>query len=160
MKTELNQEQQNLLVLELVKVCIEYAKDEQKSFEEVLNEDVFPNQADTEFAEMVCRTLESLNRQGYISGTVELEYEIETDLETDEDTATNAIDFAQCTFENIGITAKGSAYMSSDSFKKAEVGKDFLEKAKAVIKCIATTALQTLVETAVVLGLKAAGITV
>ena len=158
MKTELNQEQQNLLVLELVKVCIEYAKEEQKSFEQVLNEDVFPNQANVEFAEMVCRTLETLNRQGYISGTVELEFETEIDPNTFEETATNAIDFAQCTYENIGITAKGNAYMSSDSFKK--VGKDFFEKVKPVIKCIATTALQTLVETAVVLGLKAAGITV
>lgn len=158
MKTELNQEQQNLLVLELVKMCIEYAKDEQKSFEEVLNEDVFPNQANVEFAEMVCRTLETLNRQGYISGMVELEFETEIDPDTFEETATNAIDFEQCTFENIGITAKGNAYMSNDSFKK--VGKDFFENVKPVIKCIATTTLQTLVETAVVLGLKAAGITV
>lgn len=158
MKTELNQQQQNLLVLELVKVCIEYAKDEQKSFEEVLNKDVFPDQANVEFAEMVCRTLEALNRQGYISGTVELEFEIETDLETDEDTATNAIDFAECTFENIGITVKGNAYMGVDNFKKA--GKDFWEKSKSVIKYIGTTALQTLVETAILTGLKAAGLTV
>lgn len=43
MKMELSQEQQNLLVLELVKACIEYGREVQKSFEEVLNEDVFPD---------------------------------------------------------------------------------------------------------------------
>lgn len=158
MKTELNQEQQNLLVLELVKACIEYAKDEQKSFEEVLNEDVFPNQANVEFAEMVCRTLESLNKEGCISGNVELEHEIEMDGDTFEETTTDAIDFAQCTFENIAITAKGNAYLSGDSYKK--VGKGFLEKAKDLTKCIATTALQTLVETAIVAGLRAVGVPV
>ncbi len=158
MKTELNQEQQTLLVLELVKSCLEYGAEAQKSFGEVLNEDVFPNQASVEFAEMVCRTLETLNRQGYISGVVDLEFEPEIDGETFEETATDAIDFAGCTFEDIGITAKGNAYMGMDNFKK--VGRDLWEKSKPVIKCIATTALQTLVETAILTGLKAAGITV
>ena len=155
---ELTQEQQKLFVLELVKACLEYGKDVQKPFGEVLNEDVFPDQAHVEYAEMVCRTLEILNKEGYISGTVELEFEMEFDLETDDDTATDAIDFAECTFENIGITAKGIAYMGSDGFKKA--GKDFFEKAKPIIKSIATTALQTLVETAVVLGLRAVDVPV
>lgn len=158
MKTELNQEQQNLLVLELVKACIEYGREVQKSFEEVLNEDVFPDQANVEYAEMVCRTLESLNKQGYISGTVELEFETEIDPNTFDETATDAIDFAECTFEDIGITVKGNAYMGVDNFKKA--GKDLWEKSKPIIKCIGTTALQTIVETAILTGLKAAGLTV
>lgn len=123
-----------------------------------MNEDIFPNIANTEYAEMVCRTLESLNRQGYISGSVELEFETEIDPDTFEETATNAIDFAQCTFENIGITVKGNAYIGIDSFKKA--GKDLYVKSKPVIKCITTTALQPLLETAILTGLKAAGITV
>ena len=158
MEKGLSQVQQNLLVLELVRACLEYGKENQKTFGEVLNEDVFPSQADVGYAEMVCRTLESLNREGYISGTVELEYEIETDLETDEDTATDAVDFAECTFENIGITEKGDAYINGDNFQKA--GKGFIEKAKPVIRCIAATALQTLVETAIQAGMKAAGIAV
>ena len=158
MTTELNQEQQNLLVLELVKACVEYGREVQKSFEEVLNEDVFPDQADVEFAEMVCRTLDSLNKQGYIRGTVELEFETEIDPNTFDETATDAINFVECTFEDIDITVKGNAYMGVDNFKKA--GKDLWEKSKPVMKCIGTTALQTIVETAILTGLKAAGLTV
>lgn len=107
---------------------------------------------------MVCRTLESLNKQGYISGTVELEFETEIDPNTFDETATDAINFVECTFENIGITVKGNAYMGVDNFKKA--GKDLWEKSKPVMKCIGTTALQTLVETAILTGLKAAGLKV
>lgn len=158
MKNEFTQEQQKLFVLELVKACLEYGKDVQKSFEEVLNEDLFPDAADVAYAEMVCHMLENLNKEGYISGKVELAHEIEIDGDTFKETTTNAINFAESTFENIAITAKGNAYMSGDSLKK--VGKDFLEKAKPVIKCIATTALQTLVETAIVVGLRAADVPV
>lgn len=158
MKNEFTKEQQKLFVLELVKACLEYGKDVHKSFEEVLTEDLFPEAANVVYAEMVCHTLEILNKEGCISGNVELEYEIEIDGDTFEETTTDAIYFAECTFENIGITEKGNAYMSNDNFKKA--GKDFFEKAKPVIKCIATTALQTLVETAVVLGLRTAGVPV
>lgn len=155
MEKELTQVQKNLLVLELVKACMEYGKDVRKSFEDVLNEDVFPEKPYEAYTEMVCRTLETLNRQGYVSGVVELGFETETDPDTFEETATDVINTAECTFGDIGITAKGNAYMCADSFKEA--GKDFLEKAKPVIKCIATTALQTLVETAISAGLKAAG---
>lgn len=158
MKVQLSQEEQNLFVLELVKDCLEYGKDVNKSFEEVLNEDVFPEQADTEFAEMVCKTIDTLKNQGYISGNVELAYEIELDAETLDETTTDSIDFIECTFENIAITEKGSAYISGDNLKKN--GKEFLEKVKPVIQCIATTALQTLVETGITIGLRTLGVPV
>lgn len=45
--------------------------------------------------------------------------------------------------------------MGAETFKG--LGKNFLGKATPVIKCIASTALQTVIETAIVTGLKAAG---
>lgn len=119
MEKELTQVQKNLLVLELVKACMEYGKDVRKSFEDVLNEDVFPEKPYEAYVKMVCRTLETLNRQSHVSGVVELEFETEIDPDTFEKTATDVIDTTECTFEDIEITAKGNSYMSSDSFKEA-----------------------------------------
>lgn len=159
MNIQLTEKEQELLVLEIVKACIQFAADNQKSFEEVLNEDLFPDKASTDFAEMICKTIEKLNQQGDINGTVELEYEMEYDFddaqEEIEETSTDAIDFDMCTFEDISISLKGKARMSVDSFK--EMGKDYLEKTKPLIKVIGSTVLQTVIETAVVAGLKAAG---
>lgn len=106
MGTQLSEKEQELLVLCIVKECLRFAKEHNKSFEEVLNEDVFPNQANVEFAEMVCKTIEVLKDKGYINGTVELEYEIEIDPDTFEDKSTDAIDFSLCTFENINIGSR------------------------------------------------------
>ena len=101
------------------KECLRFAKEHNKSFEEVLNEDVFPNQANVEFAEMVCKTIEVLKDKGYINGTVELEYEIEIDPDTFEDKSTDAIDFSLCTFENINISAKGNIRLGTEGLKRS-----------------------------------------
>lgn len=158
MGTQLSEKEQELLVLCIVKECLRFAKEHNKSFEEVLNEDVFPNQANVEFAEMVCKTIEVLKDKGYINGTVELEYEIEIDPNTFEDKSTDAIDFSLCTFENINISAKGNIRLGTEGFK--EVSKEFGKKALLIVKCIATTTLQTCVESAVVFGLRTVGIPV
>lgn len=162
MGTQLTEKEQELLVLCIVKECLSFAKEHNKSFEEVLNEDVFPNQANVEFAEMVCKTIEVLKDKGYINGTVELEYEIELELDADsdifEEESTDTIDFSSCIFENINISAKGNIRLGTEGFK--EVSKEFGKKALPIVKCIATTTLQTCVESAVVLGLRTVGIPV
>lgn len=152
---QLTEKEQNLLVLCLVKECIQFAESNNKSFEEVLNEDVFANKASTAFAEMVCKSMEVLKNGGYINGLVELEYEIEIDPDTFEEESTDAIDFAMCTFDDISISLKGNIRLGIEGFK--EVSKDFAQKAKPVISCIATTALQTAVEVAITAGMKAVG---
>ena len=74
---QLSEKEQDLLILIMVKEVIAYAEENNKTFEEVLNEDVFPNHASTEFAETVCKGIESLKVKGYITGEIELEYEEE-----------------------------------------------------------------------------------
>lgn len=160
MGIQLTEKEQELLVLCIVKECIVYAEKNNKTFEEVLNEDLFPAEANTGFAEMVCKTIEALKNKGYINGTVELEYEIKLELDADSDTfeeeSTDAIDFSSCTFDDIRISEKGNKLLSAKELKG--VNKDFGKKVKAVIKCIGTTALQTCVESAVILLLRTAGI--
>lgn len=162
MGIQLTEKEQELLVLCIVKECIAYAEKNNKTFEEVLNEDLFPAEANTGFAEMVCKTIEALKNKGCIDGTVELEYEIKLELDADSDTfeeeSTDAIDFSSCTFENINISAKGNIRLGTEGFK--EVSKEFGKKALPIVKCIATTTLQTCVESAVVLGLRTVGIPV
>mgnify|MGYP001055308274 FL=1 len=158
MNTQLSQKEQELLVLEIVDACIQYSEEKQMDFARELEDLVFVGKADTRFSEMVCKTIESLHSKKYIAGTVELVYETEMDIDTFEESTTDDIDFSQTIFENISITAKGRALMGAETFKEA--GKSFMEKVKPVIKCIASTALQTAVETAIVAGMKAAGIPV
>ena len=160
MGIQLTEKEQELLVLCIVKECIAYAEKNNKTFEEVLNEDLFPAEANTGFAEMVCKTIEALKNKGCIDGTVVLKYEIKLELDADSDTfeeeSTDAIDFSSCIFENINISAKGNIRLGTEGFK--EVSKEFGKKALPIVKCIATTTLQTCVESAVVLGLRTAGI--
>ena len=162
MGIQLTEKEQELLVLCIVKECLAYAEKNNKTFEEVLNEDLFPAEANTGFAEMVCKTIEALKDKGCIDGTVELEYEIKLELDVDSDTfeeeSTDAIDFSSCIFENINISAKGNIRLGTEGFK--EVSKEFGKKALPIVKCIATTTLQTCVESAVVLGLRTVGIPV
>lgn len=158
MGIQLTEKEQELLVLCIVKECIAYAEKNNKTFEEVLNEDLFPAEANTGFAEMVCKTIEALKNKGYINGTVELEYEIKLDPDTFEEESTDAIDFSSCIFENINISAKGNIRLGTEGFK--EVSKEFGKKALPIVKCIATTTLQTCVESAVVLGVRTVGIPV
>lgn len=156
MGIQLTEKEQELLVLCIVKECIVYAEKNNKTFEDVLNEDLFPAEANTGFAEMVCKTIEALKNKGCIDGTVELEYEIKIDPDTFEEESTDAIDFSSCTFDDIRISEKGNKLLSAKELKG--VNKDFGKKVKAVIKCIGTTALQTCVESAVILLLRTAGI--
>lgn len=162
MGIQLTEKEQELLVLCIVKECIAYAEKNNKTFEDVLNEDLFPAEANTGFAEMVCKTIEALKNKGCIDGTVVLEYEIKLELDADSDTfeeeSTDAIDFSSCIFENINISAKGNIRLGTEGFK--EVSKEFGKKALPIVKCIATTTLQTCVESAVVLGLRTVGIPV
>lgn len=158
MKKIFNEEQQKLFVLSLTKACLEYGDGAGKSFEDVLKQDVFPSEASEEFEEAVCTTLLELKKQGYIGGTVKLVYETETDANTFEVTELDTLDTPMCTFADISITPKGESYLTGDGFQKA--GKDFFEKAKPVIKCIALTALQVAVETVITAGLKASGVNV
>ena len=158
MGIQLTEKEQDLLVLCIVKECIAYAEKNNKTFEDVLNEDLFPAEANTGFAEMVCKTIEALKNKGCIDGTVELEYEIKIDPDTFEEESTDAIDFSSCIFENINISAKGNIRLGTEGFK--EVSKEFGKKALPIVKCIATTTLQTCVESAVVLGLRTVGIPV
>lgn len=162
MGIQLTEKEQELLVLCIVKECIAYAEKNNKTFEDVLNEDLFPAEANTGFAEMVCKTIEALKNKGYIDGTVVLKYEIKLELDADSDTfeeeSTDAIDFSSCIFENINISAKGNIRLGTEGFK--EVSKEFGKKALPIVKCIATTTLQTCVESAVVLGLRTVGIPV
>lgn len=150
----LTTKEQQILTLFIVEQCIKYAKESGKTFEEVLNKDVFANEASLDFAEMICKNIDSLNKDGYISGTVILEYEIALDDDF-EDMDSDNIDFAECTFNNIAITAKGKIYIAVDNVKT--LGKEFYEKSKPVIKCIATTALQTAVELTVTAVAREAG---
>lgn len=162
MGIQLTEKEQELLVLCIVKECIAYAEKNNKTFEDVLNEDLFPAEANTGFAEMVCKTIEALKNKGCIDGTVELKYEIKLELDADSDTfeeeSTDAIDFSSCIFENINISAKGNIRLGTEGFK--EVSKEFGKKALPIVKCIATTTLQTCVESVVVLGLRTVGIPV
>lgn len=162
MGIQLTEKEQELLVLCIVKECIAYAEKNNKTFEEVLNEDLFTAEANTGFAEMVCKTIEALKNKGCIDGTVVLKYEIKLELDADSDTfeeeSTDAIDFSSCIFENINISAKGNIRLGTEGFK--EVSKEFGKKALPIVKCIATTTLQTCVESAVVLGLRTVGIPV
>ena len=150
----LTTKEQQILTLFIVEQYIKYAKESGKTFEEVLNKDVFANEASLDFAEMICKNIDSLNKDGYISGTVILEYEIALDDDF-EDMDSDNIDFAECTFNNIAITAKGKIYIAVDNVKT--LGKEFYEKSKPVIKCIATTALQTAVELTVTAVAREAG---
>ena len=155
---QLNEKEQKIFTLCVVKACIEYAKENEIDFEEVLTDYLFPDKARESFDNMICKNIETLYNEKYISGDINIEYEEECDMETMEWKSTGNVDVPMCTFENIEITTKGENYLKLDGFKDAT--KDLLEKAKPVMKIIATTALETLVEGLVTTGLKTAGLLV
>ena len=154
-KVQLNEKEQKLFTLCIVKSCLDYATENKIDFEEVLTGYLFPDRASESFDNMVCKGIETLYKEKYISGDIEIVYEEECDIETMEWKNTDNVDVPMCTFENIEITTKGENYLKIDGFKEAT--KDFLEKAKPVMNKIGTVALETVVETLVVTGLKAAG---
>ena len=154
-KFNLNEKEQKLFTLCVVKSCLEYAKDNKIDFEEVLTDYLFPDKASEDFDNMICKGIETLYNEKYISGDIEIVYEEECDMKTMEWKNTDNVDVPMCTFENIEITAKGENYLKMDGFKEA--AKDFLEKVKHVMKLIGTVAIETLVESIVVSGLKAVG---
>lgn len=155
MGIQLSQKEQELLVLEIVDVCIQESEECQQPFGIVLCEKVFAGEAITEFSEMVCKTIKSLHDKGYIAGTVELEYVTEFENETLDESPTDAIDLGWSKFENISITTKGKTLMCAETFK--ELGKDFWEKAKPVIKEIACDTIKNTIKEVITNSLKAVG---
>ena len=152
---QLTEKEQKLFVLCVVKSCLDYAKEEKMDFAEVLTDYLFADKANEDFDNMVCKGIETLYNENYISGDVDIVYEEFCDEDTKEWKSTDTVDVQMSTFENIEITTKGENYLKLDGFKEA--AKDFLEKVKPVISLIGTTTLETLVETIVVTGLKTAG---
>lgn len=152
---KLNEKEQKLFTLCIVKSCLEYAKDNEMDFEEVLTDYLFPDKASEDFDNMICKGIETLYNEKYISGDIEIVYEEECDMETMEWKNTDNVDVPMCTFIDVEITAKGENYLKIDGFK--ETTKDFLEKARPIMKLIGTVAIETLVESIVVSGLKAVG---
>ena len=158
MDIQLNKTEKELFVLELVKACLKSAEESGKTFQEVLSVDVFVEKASNEFEQMVCSTIESLHKQGVITGTVEIEYETVMDADTFEESKTDEIDVPMCIFEDIAINTETGEDVVKKGFKEA--GKEFWIKVKPVIGCIGQTILQTAVETAIKAGLNAVGIIV
>ena len=152
---QLTEKEQKLFTLNIIKACLNYAKDNEMDFEEVLTDYLFPDRASEVFDNMICKGIETLYNEKYISGEVELVYEEECDMETMEWKSTDNVDVPMCTFENIQITSKGENYLKIDGFK--EVSADFLKKVKPFISLIGTVALETLVESMLVSGAKAIG---
>jgi hypothetical protein len=142
----LSVEEQKALTLCIVDEALKLAQEKGVTFEEELNQDIFVNSADISLAEMICKNIDTLHEENYISGDVEIAHEIELDENFNEIESDN-IDFAECTFENIELTIKGNTYLNVEVIKK--VGKDFCEKSKPLVKLIATTALQSAVDVAV-----------
>ncbi|MCM1219503.1 MAG: hypothetical protein NC548_33910 [Lachnospiraceae bacterium] len=158
MGTQLSQKEQEVLVLEIVDACIKYSKENHLDFANVLEDLVFVGEADTEFSEMVCKTMKSLHDQGYIDGKVKIAYELEFDGETLEESTTDIIDFSNTKFKNISITHKGQELIGEKTFK--EFGKKFLEKAKPIIAQITLSEIQDIVKDAIHTALQAIGVPV
>jgi len=158
MDIQLNPMEKELFVLELVKACIKRAEDSERTFGEVLGEEVFADKASAKFEKMVCSTMESLHEKGVITGIVEIGYIKEFDFEDDSERDTDEIDISICTFEDIAISTEAGEDVAKKGFKEA--GKDFWVKVKPVIGCIGQTILQTAVEASIKAGLNAVGITV
>ncbi len=127
------------LTLIIVKACLDYAKENKKSFEEVLLEDLLPEEASQNFSDMVCYNLKKLLQEGYIEGNVELVYDVFDEVEDDEN-----ISVPCSTFENITISEKGNAYMKLGEFGVALV--KLKEKGVPFLKEIGTVALKVAVE--------------
>ena len=142
----LTEKEQKVLTLCVVKEVLKLAQEKGITFEEEFIQDIFANRVDSRLAEMICKNIDALHEEKYISGNVEIVNEIELDEDFNE-TETDSIDFAECTFEKIEITFKGNAYLKVDATK--EVGKDFYEKLKPIIGLIATAALQSTVDVGV-----------
>lgn len=153
---QLTESEQKLFTLFVVKECLNYAKENEEAFENVLKDVLFPGESNFSRAEaeMICNNIKTLNVEGYIEGEVELVNEREFDEEMNE-SETDDINFEECEFENIKITPKGKAYMGMDGVKN--VTKEFWEKVKPMIKELGIVAVNTAVETGIVALLRMAG---
>lgn len=154
---QLSSKEQQFFVLLLTKACLECAKNNNKTFEEVLIDDVFATKASIPFTEMVCNNLNSLQKQGYIKGNVQLEYETETNLEMTEEKVTESIDVFMSTFSILGITPKGNTKLclieliqewketipdlKNNAQELSKKLKELYEKFKPWLKQIANTAI-------------------
>ncbi|MBQ8327967.1 MAG: hypothetical protein IJX86_12970 [Lachnospiraceae bacterium] len=149
---ELSPKEQKVLTMFVVKGCLEYAEQNEKAFEDVLNEDLFPSEASQVFSDMICYNIKLLVDSGYLGGEVELEYD---ELEPGEDAA-DGICVPFSTFADISITEKGNVLLKSGEF--GVKAKEFKEKAIPLLKHIGNVALEAVVETLVVNALHAVGV--
>lgn len=162
MNTQLNEKEQELLVLEIVDACVKYIEKNGGDFGDVLFEQVFANEAQTEFSKMVCKTVESLHKKGYITGTVNLAYDHEYKIDDNGDIfdsdILDEIEFHETDFKNIAISSEGRLFMSGGSCQ--ELSPNVLEKVKPIINCIASEAMKLAVKTAMFTMLQALGLPV
>lgn len=147
MTTQFSEKEQEVLVLEIVDACIQYSKEHDETFQQILAKSVFIDKARTDFSETVCKTMESLHTKGYIEGTVELSYQSEVDQETWEESPTDIIDFEWTKLEDISISTKGKLLLGSETLK--ELGKGFIEKARPIIEVIAINTISNTVMQAI-----------
>jgi len=152
--SEFSKEEQKALTLFIVQGCLEFRKESGKSLEDIMQEDLFPENASQVFSDMVCYNIKILVDEGILSGDVELVYD---ELEPGED-ASKGISSSFSTFDNISITEKGEAYVKYGDFGVKAV--EFKEKAIPFLKNIGNVALEKTVETLVVAFLGALGIPV
>lgn len=152
--TSLNQDEQKALTMLVVQACLEFGKENNKSFEDVMQEDLFPEKASQAFSDAICYNIKLLKEEGLLSGDVNLEYD---NLEVGED-ASKGINSAFSTFDDISITEKGSVYIKYGygGIKAVELK----EKAMPFLKQIGNIALQTVVKTLVTAVLDTVGIPV
>lgn len=157
-RVSMNDKERRIFVLQLTVACLEYAEENNKSFEEVLHEDVFPNKASVSFSEMVCNTLKELADKKYISGTVTLVHDFEMDPVTFEEKPLENLFISECTFENIKITMLGKTTLKMDDIK--EQGKEYWQNCQPYIAEIGSDVIGNVLSAMIISGLKALGIPV
>ena len=137
MNTQLSQKEQELLVLEIVDACIQYSEEKQMDFADALGQ-IFADRPEAGFSNMVYKTMESLCKRGYITGTVNLAcapiYEADKNNKLVEADTSEEISFLHTELANIGISAKGRLFMGEDAFKA--LGGIFEEKAKSLLEML------------------------
>lgn len=151
--TKLSDGEQDLIMLHFTKACLKYAKKNKKTFHEVLIQDVFPEEAKTEYSEYICKRIQALKYKGYINGIVELNYKAMYDEDANEIGYENDLDCTECIFDNIKINASGRKLVMRSIFKKAS--KEFIEASEQFIKKVASIALQESLKLIISSGIKA-----
>lgn len=140
---KMSSKEQKVITMCVVQACLQYANENQKAFEDVLNEDLFPAKASQEYSDMVCYNIKQLVDDGYLDGEVELEYD---ELEPGED-ASKGICVTFSSFENISITEKGNIFIKTGNF--GVIAAEVKDVAVPILKTIGNATLATLTEVAI-----------